>query len=163
MNRLQHHPVLRSVAVTLGCAILTAHAGIAIAACQGGCSGSLPIPTTPRERARAVVLVLASGVEEADHRCADIGRDANDLALLDRCTVAYKDARSALLVAAGAVDTYDQSSTDTACATATGLAAAVELAGIITSTGAKLPAALTDGLELAKQFAPACAPKDGAS
>ena len=33
--RLQHHPVLESIAITLGAAIVAAHIGIALVACSG--------------------------------------------------------------------------------------------------------------------------------
>lgn len=152
---------LRPIAVTFGAAIIGAQLAVALAACSG-CGSSLPLPTTPREQARAVVLVLAAGVEEADHRCADVGRDAGNLALLDRCAVAYRQARAFLLVAAGAVDAYDSGRRgDTVCATRSGIDSAAELAGLIASAGGDIPGALEDGLALAKQFAPACERSEG--
>lgn len=142
--------------------LLMALACMALVACEGGCGGKLPIPTTPRERARAVVLVLAEGTKEADHQCAMHGRDAGDLALLDRCTKAYDTARSSLLAAAGTVDAYDEGKAgDTACATIRGADAAAELAGLLASSGAPVPSALSDGLALYKQFGAGLCPTDG--
>jgi len=153
-------PITRGIAITFGAAIVGAHLTLALASCSGGRSSVPALPTTPREQARATVLVLAEGVREADQRCADVGREAGNLVLLDRCTKAYDTARGALLVAAGAVDAYDDGRQgDVACATATGIDAALELAGLIRSAGGDLPAALDDGLRLAKQFGAEC--KDG--
>lgn len=136
---------------------------LALAACQGGCSGSLPIPTTPRERARAVVLVLAEGTKVADHQCAVYGTDAGDLALLDRCAKLYDTARSSLLVAAGTVDAWDEGQSGaTACATIRGADAALELADLLHANGAPIPSALSDGIALYKQFGAGVCSLDGA-
>lgn len=136
---------------------------IALMGCQG-CGAHPSLPTTPREQARAVVLVLTEGVREADHRCAEAGTDAGDLRLLDRCAAAYAVARSSLLVAAGAVDAWDEGRKgETACATIRGAEAAAELAGLIRSNGAEVPVALEDGLALYKHFGASACSQDGGS
>ena len=148
---------LLALAFTVGTLVCGARLLLATAACSGGCAPLPAFPATPREQARATILVLAEGVREADQRCAEVGRDTLNLPLLDNCAKAYAVGRSSLLVAAGAVDAWDEGRAgETACATATGLTAALELASLIRAAGGAVPPALEDGLMLAKQFGAVC-------
>lgn len=123
-------------------------AAVTLTACNG-CAGALSESVTPRERARAAVLVLAEGVRAADEICAARALDRHDIALAERCEAAYSTARSALLAAAGGVDAWGTAEGgDAACATLQGAAAARELAEAVRAGGADVPAVLSDGLAL---------------
>lgn len=144
---------LRRIAVALGAAITIAHVALAVAACSGGCAGA-QLPTTPREQARAAVLVLAEGVRLADQSCAAVALERSDAPLADRCADAYGVARSSLLAAAGGVDAWDSGRQgEVRCATAQGATAARELAAAIATAGGEVPPTLTDGLELYAELA----------
>ena len=124
--------------------------------CQG-CGAATPLPATPRERARAVVLVLAEGTKVADHQCAEQGKAAGNLPLLEKCAAAYSVARSSLLVAAGSIDAFEAGrANETACATQEGIGAAEDLAGLVRFGAGGVPPALVDALALASQFSMKC-------
>lgn len=116
--------------------------------CQG-CSAAQALPTTPREQARAAVLVLAEGVKLGDEACAKEALAQSSQPLADRCSRAYSTARSALVAAGDGVDAWDSARRgEVACATVRGASAAEELAIAIRAYGGDVPPALTDGLAL---------------
>lgn len=146
-------------------ACLALVAALSLVACEG-CASTPGLPTTPREQARAAVLVIAEGVRLADETCAAEALEQRSQPLADRCSAAYSTARSALLVAAGSVDAWDTAQRgEVACATARGATAAGELANAIRSYGGSVPPTLTDGLALyASLVGVSCsAPEGGAS
>lgn len=117
---------------------------------------------TPRDQARATIVILTLATREADVFCASHGKQTANLALLDRCHAAYDIARPALLTAEAGVDAWDTGARDgVACATAKGAAAAEDIAGDLRHAGADVPAALTDGLRLYATFMAGTCPKDG--
>jgi hypothetical protein len=78
---------------------------IMICAALAGCGA-----TSPRDRAiaRGAVEVTARAVAIADGTCARIGRELRDEDLLRSCIEHYDAARTALLTAGAAVDTWDR-------------------------------------------------------
>lgn len=139
---------LRPIAVTLASMIVGAHLAVGVASCSGCAAGS-PLPTTPREQARAAVLVLAEGTRAADEACAAEALAQQSLPLAERCSQAYSAARTSLLIASRGVDAWDTAERgNVACATAQGAAAAGELVAAIRSYGGAVPPVLVDGLEL---------------
>lgn len=133
----------------IGWGIVVASLGIVIMGGCQGCSAAQSLPTTPREQARAAVLVLAEGVKLGDEACAKEALTQSSQPLALRCKVAYETARSALIVAGDGVDAWDSARRgEVACATVRGASAAEELAIAIRAYGGDVPPALTDGLAL---------------
>lgn len=136
---------------------------LALAAC--------PQPGAPTDRpgARSAVLLVAEGVHVADVTCADVARAlaATDrskaLSVADACAHGYAVARRSLLAAEAAVDAYDAGgSARWGCAVRDALVGLRETGAALELAGAKVPAAVSDGLSLASTLSGlACAPSDG--
>ncbi len=83
----------------------------------GGISEGCKPGQTPRETARATVLVVAEAVHQLDGACAKISTAKHDAALGNRCADAYDVARYSLIGAESALDAYDTAGTgDMPCA-----------------------------------------------
>ena len=111
----------------------------------------------PRDQARATVLTIAKGVQQADIACAEIAFAKADVALAKTCADAYDVARDALLGAESAVDAWDEAHRgDVACAAAKGVASLTSMVSAIQGAGGKVPAVVTDALTLAPALVGVC-------
>lgn len=111
----------------------------------------------PRDQARATVLTIAKGVQQADIACAEIAFAKADVALAKTCADAYDVARDALLGAESAVDAWDDAHRgDVACAAAKGVASLTSMVSAIQGAGGKVPAVVTDALTLAPALVGVC-------
>lgn len=148
------------------CAVGTSPA-LLIAACGaqsiiGGTGDAGPIA---RETARGAVTVAADALVKADAACAALVASTRDKALGERCDAVYKVARTSLVSAAIAVDTWDSASSraDVTCVvldTAAGLGA---IGKELKAKGgeAKAIEAIDDAVALSKLVGACTARKDG--
>jgi hypothetical protein len=147
-------PVLVTIAVMIFVVAI-------FAGCEG-CGGAVPVPTTPREQARATTLVLADGVVLARKQCAQLADDRKDLPLAERCLAAYETAYAALMAAGSTVDAWDDGRRgEVACATSRGAGAARALGEAVASAGGRVPPTLEDGLRLFDQLMAGLCDVDG--
>lgn len=125
---------------------------------------------TDRPGARSAVLLVAEAVHVADVTCADVAHAmastdrGKALAVADACAHGYAVARSSLLAAEAAVDAYDAGGAGRwGCALRDSLVGLRETSAALELAGAKVPAAVSDGLSLASTLSGlACAPQSDA-
>jgi hypothetical protein len=116
------------------------------------CSASKTALKTPREEARAAVLLVTDGLALADTTCAALARTKGDAALANACAKAYDTGRSNLLNVAKLVDAYDMGKAgDVLCGTLYAANALSDMAEQIAGAGGKVPAAVDDALALGRK------------
>lgn len=112
---------------------------------------------TPRETARATVLVLADAVRQLDTACAQMATARHDVTLATRCADGYDTARASLLAAESTIDVYDSGKQgDLPCAVARAADAVQHVVDAIVAAGGKAPAVAADALRLAPVLSVAC-------
>ena len=138
--------------VILGCLIISS------------CSSTPDAKTSPRETARAAVILLAKTTAITDERCAALAREKQDAKLAGVCADAYDVARPALLSAESAVDAWESGSkNDVACLVSksawslTKMVEAIKAAG----GGGTLPLSVSDSLKFATTIVRECHPASG--
>lgn len=109
----------------------------------GGC-------TTSRAQARGTVLATAEAVKVGDHLCAAVALEKTDIELSRTCEGAYKDARSAVIVAAETIDAWDAGKKrDVACAVKSANEALSTSINALRRRGISLPKVIDDAQTLA--------------
>ena len=136
------------------CAILAFGLVAIIAACAPAARSATTDPT--REIARAAVLTTAEAVRLADVECARLVREKRDVALGEKCDAIYGKARTSLVAAAIAVDTWEKigSRESVTCAVIDAAAQLTELARETTSKGGQPQTIVEDVTRLAKLLGP---------
>lgn len=106
---------------------------------------------TPRETARAAVLVLAEATNQADEACAKIARERADLVLARYCEQAYTDSRTMLVGAAEGVDAWTDAAKrhDTACAIGKATRALEAWGVLLEKRKVPIPPVVVDALRIA--------------
>lgn len=134
------------------------------------CSSTPSAKTSPRETARAAIILLAKTTAITDERCATLAREKQDAQLARVCADAYDVARPALLSAESAVDAWDPAyrgtggpTNDVACLvskSAWALAKMVETIRVAGGSGT-LPLSVSDSLKFATSIVGECHPASG--
>lgn len=110
-----------------------------------------------RETARSVVLVVAEAVHAADSACAAVAITRRSPELADRCVVAYKVARAAVLSAGSGIDAWDAASRGAiACSVVAAGRALTAMHAVLREFGGDIPAVITDALALVPLLSGVC-------
>ncbi len=106
-----------------------------------------------RAQARGVVLVEAEAVKVGDTTCAKIALERQDIELARACEDAYNIARGALVVAALAVDQWDEGKReDVACNVSKANASLQKIVSTLRARKADIPKILDDAIEIANSI-----------
>lgn len=105
-----------------------------------------------RAQARGAVEASAAAIRVADGACAQIAKERRDIELARRCAHAYDIARASAVVAATAVDHWEDSTTarsSVACAARGIIDGLSDISREIERVGAPVPPIVADALVLA--------------
>ena len=130
------------------------------------CTPARSATTDPtREIARAAILTTAEAVRLADVECARIVRETRDVALGEKCVAIYGKARTSLVAAAIAVDTWEKAEAkeNVTCAVLDATAQLTELARETTAKGGQPLTIAEDAARLAKLLGSCATSKKGSA
>lgn len=112
---------------------------------------------TPRETARATVLVVAGAVKQLDGACAKLSYATHDESIAVRCADGYDAARIALLGAEMALDAYDSAAAgDLPCSLAHAVDGMKRMVDAVRGAGGQPPPIVEDAFALAPLITVAC-------
>jgi hypothetical protein len=128
-----------------------------------GCNGSsTPTTTTAQTVARDSVLALDTAWQIGAEACMQVAITENNDGVRQKCAAAFGPARSALLLTAGLVDSWNAAAQgQIGCALADLSASFGPATALLTTLGINVPAQVQTGLTLAATLVPQCvAPSD---
>ena len=121
------------------------------------CSATPTANSSPREKARAVVIMLAKTTALADESCASLARIKYDAALAKKCADSYDGIRPLLIAAESGVDAWESGSRNqVACAVAKSASALADVIEAVNAAGGSVPLAVTDSLKFAISIVGEC-------
>ena len=121
------------------------------------CSSTPPANSSPRETARAAVILFAKTTAIADEACATLAKTKQDVSIAKTCADAYDIARPALLAAEAGVDAWESGSkNEVACAVAKASNALTKIAETVKAGGGTLPLSVIDSLKFATSIVGEC-------
>ena len=121
------------------------------------CSSTQPPKSSPRETARAAVIMFARTTVIADEACATLARTKQDAQMAKVCADAYDVARPALLAAESSVDAWESGAkNDVACSVAKASVALTKIVDAVRAGGGTLPLSIEDSLKFATSIVGEC-------
>lgn len=143
-------------------AMIAAAPATVVLACGQGMPDPVDAGAVARETARGAVTVAADAVGKSDVACAAIAMAAKDKPLAQKCAAVYDVARTSLISAAIAVDTWDDASSrsQVTCAVVDVVRGLADIGRELKTRGVdpRVLAALDDAQALAKLLGACSAP-----